>query len=457
MTFFNRQVSGRTLLIMTAAVAALSAPASAQQKGTFTDKRDGKAYKTAVIGGKKWMAENLSVKTGTSWCYGNDESNCKKYGRLYAWSTAAKMACPDGWHLPTRDEWGALAKATGGTGAYGADGTAGTKLKSATVWDAAGSGTDQFGFSALPAGLRFPKGNFSSAGFETAGSAGNFSNSTWWTVTQTANGNVYARGVSSYEKNLGEFEEEKDKGFSVRCVEGEATESVIDIQPKKPKPSGGGDGKLLACIADENGDCVTKFEYDKQNRIVLIYNGADGTRIAYADNLITAGDKKFVIKGNTVTVDKETLTIDKNGYIVRSKDGGSEGCSDSDPNVSVPYHAEYQYKDGNLTAISDNGGDCEILVGSRTDYEYDNRKSPFSNCKTPKWLLQYLFRRHPVYAPYYVSENNVKKVDYGADSFMIIDHKYEYDGDGFPTKRTEGCGEGSLSCDPGPPTRYIYR
>ena len=446
MAFFNRQVRVRTLSMLATAVAILSVTASAQQKGTFTDKRDGKAYKTVTIGGKKWMAENLSVKTGTSWCYGDQESNCKKYGRLYAWSTAAKMACPDGWHLPTRDEWGALAKAAGGSGPYGDGGEAGMKLKSTTDWKD-GDGTDQFGFAALPGGSRDGDGDFKKAGLEGY----------WWTVSQNDKGDAYNRGMYSNYTHVFEYVSGKHYGYSVRCVEGEATESVIDVKPKQPKTSGGGDGKLLACIADESGDCVTKFEYDKQNRIVLMYNGADGTRIAYADNLITVGDKKFVIKGNTVTVDKETLTIDKNGYIVRSKDGGSEGCSDSDPNVSVPYHAEYQYKDGNLTVISDNGGDCEILVGSRTDYEYDNRKSPFSNCKTPKWLLQYLFRRHPVYAPYYASENNVKKVDYGPDTFMIIDHKYEYDGDGFPTKRTEGCGEGSLSCDPGPPTRYIYR
>jgi len=260
MGFFNQQVWGRTLSILTMTVALLAATAPAQQKGTgtFTDKRDGKVYKTVVIGGKKWMAENLNVKTGSSWCYGDQESNCKKYGRLYVWSTAAKMACPDGWHLPTRDEWGELAKATGGTGAYGAGGTAGTKLKAATVWDVAGSGTDQFGFAALPAGFRFPKGNFSGAGFETAGSAGNLSNSTWWSVTQTASGGAYVRDVSSNEKNLGEFEEDKDKGFSVRCVEGEATESVIDIKPKQPKASDGGSAGAGGQLIDHREDRLYK-------------------------------------------------------------------------------------------------------------------------------------------------------------------------------------------------------
>ena len=223
MAFFNRQVFGRTLSMLATTVAILSATASAQQKGTFTDKRDGKAYKTAVIDGKKWMAENMSVKTGTSWCYGDDESNCKKYGRLYAWSTAAKMACPDGWHLPTRDEWGALAKAAGGTGAYGdGGGAAGKKLKSASGW-VERNGTDSYGFSALPAGFRFPDPE---GAFERLGSY-----SFWWSVTQTADGKAYHRGLSSAANDFTEYaEKEKDRGYSVRCVEGEPTESVIDVK-----------------------------------------------------------------------------------------------------------------------------------------------------------------------------------------------------------------------------------
>jgi uncharacterized protein (TIGR02145 family) len=216
MGFFNRQVWGRALLTVAAAVVGSVWSAAAQQKGTFTDKRDGKVYKTVVIGGKKWMAENLNVKTGTSWCYGNQESNCKKYGRLYSWSTAAKMACPNGWRLPTQDEWAALVKAAGGKE------VAGKKLKSKSGWndycdsedeDARtcfdGDGADDFGFSALPGGRRNADSEFLYAG----------NGGYWWTATEDGGSSAYYRGVGNDFDNVYESGNGKNNGFSARCVE----------------------------------------------------------------------------------------------------------------------------------------------------------------------------------------------------------------------------------------------
>jgi uncharacterized protein (TIGR02145 family) len=186
------------LVLVLTAFAGISAAGGAE---SFTDKRDGKTYRTVVIGGKTWMAQNLNYQTGNSWCYKNDNSNCNKYGRLYDWKTAM-TACPSGWHLPSNQEWDGLVDAVGG------DAMAGKKLKSTSGWSENGNGTDEYGFSALPGGGRRPDSNFYYVG----------GTGYWWTATEDNAYYAYLRDVYCYGGGVYLFNYDKGYAWSVRCV-----------------------------------------------------------------------------------------------------------------------------------------------------------------------------------------------------------------------------------------------
>ena len=110
-------------------------------------------YKVKMPDGKNWMARNLNSEKAGGECYDHDERMCVKYGRLYSWKEAIE-ACPKGWHLPSRDEWKnlflATAVATGEETKEEAAKKAIRQLKSASGWYK--NGTDDYGFSVLPAG-----------------------------------------------------------------------------------------------------------------------------------------------------------------------------------------------------------------------------------------------------------------------------------------------------------------
>lgn len=117
----------------------------AQSTGpVLTDPRDGRQYAIVQIGTQWWMAENLNFGGDRKTCYDHDPEHCETYGGLYSWE-AAQEVCPQGWHLPSREEWTQLAEFLGIH-------EAGQHLKASPddpfPWD----GTNTSGFTAVPAG-----------------------------------------------------------------------------------------------------------------------------------------------------------------------------------------------------------------------------------------------------------------------------------------------------------------
>jgi len=205
---------------------------------TFTDTRDGNIYKWVKIGDQIWMAENLaylpSVDDNSSFStkrtpgygvYGYDGNNIaaakahteeingktvnmyETYGVLYnGYAVKEANICPDGWHIPTDDEWNELIEYLATNGHRGTEGTA---LKAASGWFDNGKGTDDFGFAALPSGFRAYIGG-------TSGNVG-FSGC-WWSSTENANGDVWARYVNKVDTNVTRLCYTKLLGFSIRCI-----------------------------------------------------------------------------------------------------------------------------------------------------------------------------------------------------------------------------------------------
>lgn len=163
----------------------------------------GRTYRTVTINGVTWLAENLDYGLNGVY-YNNDEStygwNGLRYGKLYSWHEAVAAAnAISGWHLPSADEWDALANAVGGAS------VAGTKLKSTTGWSS-GNGTDEVGFAAFPAGYKYS--NFSYLG----------SYAFFWTTAEKASTEAYTRTFNTGASMNSGYSNKTNYALSVRLV-----------------------------------------------------------------------------------------------------------------------------------------------------------------------------------------------------------------------------------------------
>jgi uncharacterized protein (TIGR02145 family) len=142
------------------------------------DSRDNQEYSTVQIGAQCWMAKNLNIgymiPGGTDmtlngqiekYCYGDNPANCVTYGGLYQWdemmqyliTPSTQGICPDGWHLPSNDEYTVLTDYLGGPSVSGGK----MKETGTTHWLSPNTGaTNESGFTALPGGIRGSDTNF---------------------------------------------------------------------------------------------------------------------------------------------------------------------------------------------------------------------------------------------------------------------------------------------------------
>ena len=191
--------------------------------GNLVDVRDGKSYKTSMIGGKCWMKENLAYGTildpastpqtdnciSEKYCLPSDVT-CTNYGGLYQWdellaysSTSANQGlCPPEWHVPSETEWQTMINAITSGVTPPVDGIAGSFLKDAFL---------NPGFRGLMNGLYYLNNTW-------AYTTGTLAGTMYWTSTPSGTARGIARGINSINPSVSKYPGSRGDGFSVRCV-----------------------------------------------------------------------------------------------------------------------------------------------------------------------------------------------------------------------------------------------
>jgi len=200
---------------------------------------DGNKYPTIRIGNQIWMAKDLEVTHypngdpvpnviynddwnslgdndyEDAYCFYNNYNNID-YGALYTYAAAigdnwvrdnkdGQGICPDGWHLPTNDDWSSLVNYLGGS-----DGASGKMKEMGTIhWISPNEGADNSsGYTALPDGSRKYDGVFSLLGeFYFV-----------WSATNYDSNNAYFCSLNYNNDNFFLKRNYKSYGHSVRCI-----------------------------------------------------------------------------------------------------------------------------------------------------------------------------------------------------------------------------------------------
>jgi uncharacterized protein (TIGR02145 family) len=224
------------LLLAIIVLSAISFSVIAQEKGTVKD-IDGNEYATLKIGSQEWMVENLKttkyndgspiahVKDAAAWLETEEGAYAvvsnltskdvvQKNGLLYNWyAVETEQLCPQGWYVPTEEEWeifrahvesthGNLAKAIASTEGWKqntGENTPGNNV----------SKNNASGFNAPPAGYR----KDGDGAFSLHGSLIGF-----WSETQRSSKNAYSYILLTNSSSFEGRSNSKKSGFSVRCV-----------------------------------------------------------------------------------------------------------------------------------------------------------------------------------------------------------------------------------------------
>jgi len=211
-----------------------------KEYGAVTD-IDGNEYKTITIGSQTWMAENLrvthyqngdaipNVKDNVEWsglssgayCSYNNTNNIDSiatFGYLYNWFTCVdeRNVCPDGWHVPSDEDWTALVtyldNGESQFDPYGNNGVVGARIKESGPihWGISNLSDNRSGFTALPSGFRVSfNGLYSGRNYRTF----------FWSSTEYNSNGSFHRSMSSGFTSIIRQALSNEEGMSIRCLQ----------------------------------------------------------------------------------------------------------------------------------------------------------------------------------------------------------------------------------------------
>ncbi len=303
----------------------------------MTDSRDGQIYKTIKIGEQVWMAQNLNYEAATSYCYNDSAEYCEKYGRLYTWAASVDKSekecglgnecnlasgnirgiCPDGWYLPSEDDFVTLIDAVGGKKG------ASTKLKSLSGWrddgGESGNGTDSFGFSALPVGVGMQ--GFYGEGYGTQ----------FWGSTECGSASAADKGYSCASIMSLDYDDvdvslrsyaAKDFKFSVRCIKEDGEFVPVSSSSVIPSSSGNLPSSSSVTLATP---CKTETEDNCE------YGTLADSRDGQTYKTVKIGDQVWMAEnlnyenGNSMCYSDDSTKCGKSGRIY-TWDAAKEVC-----------------------------------------------------------------------------------------------------------------------------------
>lgn len=201
------------------------------QTASVTD-LDGNTYPTVKIGEQYWFVENLRTSQytdgspislaldPTTWAglnsgaycwYQNNNNYDYPHGKLYNWyaTVDTRGLCPDGWKVPSLEDWNILLNTLGGVSVAGGK----MKQQGTEYWSVTDANvTNESGFTAIASGSRITDGIFSGSFGYLAG---------FWVTDEYSATESEIISLGALANSVAIVAQTKYYGYQVRCVRSE--------------------------------------------------------------------------------------------------------------------------------------------------------------------------------------------------------------------------------------------